>query len=217
MLPCYLHKFYIVEQRRKGGIYSCHFHHITPEYGTIILFQLGRLRVFARSCRRERFNDKFHVVSTRNDNKDFFLATASFTWVLLWSQVYYIPLGSIFRVIHKLLWHEGGYVRAHPHMTSSCQLPISVRIYMPIGYLGRKEIKEELNLPRDNVFTFKDQIWDHNTLPGKPSLSLFNKLSAQANRLQVFCCFDKKWNKDFFWLQHHSHGFYCDLKFTTFL
>ena len=138
MLPCYLHKFYIVEQRRKGGIYSCHFHHITPEYGTIILFQLGRLRVFARSCRRERFDDEFHVVSTRNDNKDFFLATASFTWVLLWSQVYYIPLGSIFRVIHKLWWHEGGYVRSHLHMTSRYQLPISVRIYMPIG-LPRKE------------------------------------------------------------------------------
>ena len=47
------HKFYIVQERRKGGIYSCHFHHITPEYGTIILL-LGRPRCPRRATQQGR-------------------------------------------------------------------------------------------------------------------------------------------------------------------
>ena len=51
------YEFYIVQERRKGGIYSCHFHHITPEYGTIILL-LGRPRCPRRATRQGRRNLK---------------------------------------------------------------------------------------------------------------------------------------------------------------
>ena len=51
------YEFYNVQERRKGGIYSCHFHHITPEYGTIILL-LGRPRCPRRATRQGRRNVK---------------------------------------------------------------------------------------------------------------------------------------------------------------